>query len=160
MSVFLAFLFAIFGWAQPHTWAHQPGVTGIGRAVTVYVAPDINPAPFVAAVAEINRYTGAHWTVTIGTNGYYRDQVQVRHGDTTPCGGDDGCTNPRIDGGRTVWAEIVLRPGAAQWVDYHELGHATGLAHVTTADVMRPGNGTYTTYQPGDIAGLRTLELR
>jgi hypothetical protein len=36
----------------------------------------------------------------------------------------------------------------------HELGHAVGLGHYPARDVMNPVDQGYSTYQPGDLAGL------
>ncbi|MCU4184255.1 hypothetical protein K6U06_07770 [Acidiferrimicrobium sp. IK] len=36
----------------------------------------------------------------------------------------------------------------------HELGHAVGLGHFAGADVMNPVDQGYSSYQPGDLAGL------
>jgi hypothetical protein len=64
----------------------------------------------------------------------------------------------------TKYTEIAVRSGqaVADSIILHELGHLVGLAHVNDpAQLMWPRGNTagFTTYQPGDAAGLRALGL-
>ena len=59
-----------------------------------------------------------------------------------------------------ISSHLVAGPGrhtGEEPVLLHELGHAVGLGHYTAAVVMNPVDQGFTSYQLGDLAGLRAL---
>jgi uncharacterized protein (DUF2342 family) len=136
---------------------YRLAVSSVRDRMTVYLGGNVDAPTSTAvrsAVDQIDSTTGVHWSVSTGDGNVRPGQVQVNAGDpTVGCeAGDFGCTR---------WAiSPSTPPRILVWVVLHELGHAVGLAHSPyPADVMTPGQLTFTVYQPGDLAGLRALRI-
>jgi hypothetical protein len=162
-------VWAILAAASPHApaYALRAGVSSIEPAMVVRLGPGVDPGPWSAAAAQLDTATGARWVVTVGPATNRPGEVVVEVAPRTACantGPDWGCTHGAVlRDGRVIWAQIDIAPDIPTanrpWVALHELGgHAVGLDHVDDpAEVMHPGVGWFTTYQPGDLAGLRHL---
>jgi uncharacterized protein (DUF2342 family) len=148
---------------------YRLAVSSVRDRMTVYLGGNVDAPTSTAvrsAVDQIDSTTGVHWSVSTGDGNVRPGQVQVNAGDpTVGCeAGDFGCTRWVIHGGAVEWASVTISPSTPPrilvWVVLHELGHAVGLAHSPyPADVMTPGQLTFTVYQPGDLAGLRALRI-
>lgn len=156
----------------------QPSTTPIGwsrcSTVTYSVDPTNAPAGYRSdvdqAIADVARATGLH-LVQVAQSGNITIAWDPTLFDPQPgTSGESGLTayhtTTDLDGSRTSAAQIRisshLEAGTANQVGeepvlLHELGHAMGLDHFNGPVVMNPLDRGYSSYQPGDLAGLAAL---
>lgn len=148
------------------------------RGLDVWVDPD---APHAQNLAQHSKATVRIWR-GLGIRSRYRGfgTPKLDEGVVTVTEGPDGCTGGRVGvayqsweslptdkwyvhSGRVVICPGLYKYGSWQWSSTirHELGHAAGLGHFDgtfrgTTQVMRSVNsGGVSTFQAGDLNGLR-----
>ncbi|HEY6534160.1 MAG TPA: hypothetical protein VIY72_17755 [Acidimicrobiales bacterium] len=137
----------------------------------IRIAPEVGPSSIAALHAAtdiIEAETDTEFTYEAWTDTQETGVITVEVSDSSPCGTGNwlGCGGFNSLGGVIVAGFIILKPSVetdpgVREIVFHELGHVMGLGHFDTQfeghyQVMRSiGYGTTTTYQSGDLNGIR-----
>jgi hypothetical protein len=149
---------------------------GWPRCSTVTSSVDSSQAPagyqadVEQAIGQLSRATGLHLVPVAGRGNVAISWDPSLYHPSPGTEGEAGVTNFEVttglSGTRATSADVRLSshlvPGSAAHIGeepvlLHELGHAAGLAHYTGAVVMNPVDRGFSSYQPGDRAGLAAL---
>jgi hypothetical protein len=142
--------------------------------LTYQVDPTNAPAGYGSdvqqAAGDLAAATGLHLVASAGTADIDISWNPALYDPKPGTTGEAGLTDVRstsgLSGARLTSATIELsshltagsEPGYGEEpVLLHELGHAVGLGHFSGPVVMNPLDRGFTSYQPGDLAGLAYL---
>jgi Matrixin len=153
--------------ATPIGWPRCGRVT---YSLDTVNAPPGYASDLARAIAQLEAATRLHLTELSGSAdisiSWDPSLYDPRPGTSGEAGITDFVTSVGLSGARASSAKIRLSshlqtgatPGIGEEpVLLHELGHAVGLGHYPGPVVMNPMDRGYTTYQPGDLAGLQAL---